>query len=89
MNRYMSMSSDTKVVQTRLDRSEYERLQDVADQEDKPLKEVLREAVLAYTDAHVRPDPDDPLFTVDPPAGDGDDLSASDTDDYLYGDGAE
>lgn len=81
----MSMSSDEKVVQTRLDPGEYERLRQVAEQEEKPLKEVLREAALAYADSHVQPDPDDPLFTVDPPDGDGEELSASDADDYLYG----
>lgn len=85
----MSMSSEGKVVQTRLDPSEYERLKEVADEADKPLKEVLREAAIAYADAHARPDPDDPLFTVEPPASDGPQLSAARTDEYLYGDDSE
>lgn len=61
----------------------------MAEQEEKPLKDVLREAALAYADAQVQPDPDDPLFTVEPPAGDGTEISASDADEILYGDGAE
>lgn len=83
------MSTDGKVVQTRLAPSEYERLRAVADSEGKPLKEIVREAVRAYADAHTAPDPDDPLFTAEPPAGTGETVSAANADDYLYGDDAE
>lgn len=85
----MSMSSDGKVVQTKLPIAEYEQLREVAEQEGKPLKTVLREAALAYADAHMAPDPDDPLFTAEAPEGDGKRVSAADADDYLYGDGPE
>lgn len=85
----MAMSSDGKVVQTELAPAEYERLRQVARQEDKPLKEVLRQAALAYVDTHVAPDPNDPFFTLEPPAGDGEEVSASDADEFLYGDPQE
>lgn len=78
------MSSDGKVVQTRLSPSEYERLSELAESEGKPLKELLRDAVRAYADAHAAPDPDDPLFTVEVPEGGDEDVSATDTDTYLY-----
>jgi len=83
------MSSDEKVVQTKLPQAEYERLRKVADEEGEPLKTVLREAIVAYTDSHVRPDPNDPVFTADPPHEDVEAVSAAKTDVYLYGDRSE
>lgn len=65
--------------------SEYERLGDLAESEGKPLDEVLREAVRAYADAHAPPDPDDPPFAVEAPAGGEEGVSAADADEYLYG----
>lgn len=87
MTRYMAMSSDAKVVQTELSTEEYERLRRVAEQEDKSLKELLRDAAAEYTRTHGELDPDDPLFRYDPSGTTGEDVSAANTDEYLYGDG--
>jgi hypothetical protein len=83
------MSSDGKVVQTELPASEYERLREVAEDQGKPLKAVVRDAIAAYAAGHATPDPDDPLFTAEPPAVGGDTVDATKTDDYLYGDERE
>lgn len=84
--------TDTKVVQTELSESEYERLRRYADEEGISLKEALRRATDAYLEAKDRPDPDDPFFTfherVDADAVAGPETSARDMDDDLYGDGA-
>lgn len=79
------MSSDAKVVQTELSSAEYERLRRVADQEDKSLKELLRDAATEYTRTHGELDPEDPLFQYEPDGTTGESLSAAKTDEYLYG----
>lgn len=87
MGKSMSSDSDTKVVQTELPKDEYERLVRVAEREDVPLKEALRDAVRSFTERRDRHDPDDPFFADPPEAADGEaDLSATETDSYLYDD---
>lgn len=83
------MSSDGKVVQTELSASEYERLREVAEDQGKPLKAVVRDAIAAYAAGHAEPDPEDPVFVAEPPSVDGDTVSAEKTDEYLYGDDGE
>lgn len=58
-----SMSSDTKNVQTELDRGEYTRLRDLAEAEGISIKEALRRAATDWIDRHDAIDEDDPLFT--------------------------
>ena len=81
----MAMSSDAKVVQTELSAEEYEQLRRVAEQEEKSLKELLREAATEYTRSHSELDPDDPLFRYEPSGTTGETVSAREADDYLYG----
>lgn len=75
-------SRPDKVVQTELSAEEYEELRELADEEGKSLKELLRDAARAHIRAKRRPDPDDPLFTA--PAGNGEATDAARTDEYLY-----
>jgi predicted transcriptional regulator len=90
MRSYMSADSETKVVQTELPKEEYERLVRIAEREDRSLKETVRRAVSQFADQEVRHDPDDPFF-ADSPVADGektegeDELTATETDTYLYG----
>lgn len=87
MRNIMSMDSDGKVVQTRLGTDEYERLRRVADAEGLSLKEALRRAATEFAATHARHDPDDPFFAEMPDEGevDGEDLTATETESYLYG----
>ncbi len=85
----MSESDTRKVVQTELERGEYESLVRVAKEEGKTLKQLLREAANEYTRRHEEIDFDDPFFkdadeTVET---DGEKKTAKKTDEYLYGDG--
>lgn len=75
---------DTKVIQTEVPRSEYERLQQLAEQEGYSLKRLLREAAREYGDRHLEYDPDDPLFTAAPAEGRAE-TDARDLDDRLAG----
>ncbi len=77
--------SDETVVQTALSAEEYERFRAVAEREGKTLKEALNEAAREYVGARDRPDPDDPFFDYEPPAVDTERVTATKTDDYLYG----
>lgn len=58
-----TMSSDTKNVQTELDRGEYARLRELAEAEGLSIKEALRRATTAWIDRHDAMAEDDPLFT--------------------------
>lgn len=82
------MSSDTasKVVQTRLTEQEYEQLRRVAEQEDLPLKEVLRKAAMEFSKRQEKHDPEDPFFSGSVPESTDDEesLTATKTDEYLY-----
>ncbi len=82
--------SKAKVVQTELSEREYERLRQLADEEDISLKEALRRAATAYVESKDRPDPDDPFFTfhdrIDADAAATGDTDAREMDDDLYGD---
>ena len=81
----MAMDQETKVVQTELSAREYDQLRRVAEQEDIPLKEALRRAATEYADREGLHDPDDPFFSgEDPPVEDGENLTARQTDRYLY-----
>lgn len=66
MTNYMDMieymSSDTKNVQTELDRSEYARLRELAESEGISIKEALRRATTDWIDRHDAIAEDDPLF---------------------------
>lgn len=81
------MDSDETVVQTRLGKDEYERLRRVADAEGLSLKEALRRAATEFTTTHGRHDPDDPFFDEmpDDEATGSEDLTATETESYLYG----
>lgn len=57
------MPSDTKHVQTELDRAEYDRLRELAEAEGLSLKEALRRATTDWIDRHDAIDEDDPVFT--------------------------
>ena len=57
------MSSDTKNVQTELDRSEYARLRELAEAEGISIKDALRRATSDWIDRHDAIAEDDPLFT--------------------------
>lgn len=85
MRKHMSSDRETKVVQTELPRAEYERLVAIAEREDRSLKETLRAAVEQFADREARHDPDDPFFadSVESDTG-SDDLTATETDAYLY-----
>ena len=63
MDMYRSMSSDTKNVQTELDRGEYVRLRELAAEEGISIKEALRRATTDWIDRHDAIAEDDPLFT--------------------------
>ena len=56
------MSSDTKNVQTELDRGEYARLRELAESEGISIKEALRRATSDWIDRHDAVPEDDPLF---------------------------
>jgi len=75
-------SAREKVVQTTLGREEYERLRDVAEEEGKSLKQVLRDALNQYVESHYGVDPEDPLFVAE--TFEGEETDAADTDRYLY-----
>lgn len=84
----MGMSSDDKtVVQTALSREDYERFRSIAKREGKTLKAALEEAAKEYAATRDRPDPDDPFFSYEPTDRDGESVTATKTDEYLYGDG--
>jgi hypothetical protein len=87
MSGFMSMDSEETVVQTRLEADEYDRLKRVAEAEGISLKEALKRAAIAYTSAHGQHDPDDPFFAGGPDSPDGGDenLTATETETYLYG----
>lgn len=57
------MSSDTKNVQTELNRGEYERLRELAEAENISIKEALRRATNDWIDRHDSIAADDSLFT--------------------------
>ena len=57
-----TMSSDTKNVQTELDRSEYARLRELAEAEGISIKEALRRATTDWIDRRDAIAEDDPLF---------------------------
>lgn len=83
----MSLEAEMKVVQTELTEAEYERLVGVADREDLSLKEALREAAREFVGRRGRHDSEDPFFSPVEPSGDGadcEDLTATETDAYLY-----
>lgn len=75
---------DTKIIQTEVPRSEYERLQQLAEQEGYSLKRLLREAAREYGDRHLEYDSDDPLFTATPADGTAA-TDARDLEDRLAG----
>ncbi|WP_440770521.1 ribbon-helix-helix protein, CopG family [Natronorubrum sp. DTA28] len=79
-------TNDETVVQTALSADEYERFRSIAEREGKTLKEALRAAATEYVTEREQPDPDDPFFSYDPPRDDGEAVTATKTDDYLYGD---
>lgn len=81
----MAMSTDEKVVQTTLSREEYERLRRIADAEGQSLKETLRSAASEYVRARATPTPDDPFFAYEAEGSSGEDVSATEVDEYLYG----
>lgn len=85
MYMYLHMSSSEKVVQTELPEKEYERLVRIAEQEDKSLKQLLRDAANEYTSRHEEIDPDDPFFNVDVGESGTGEKTAEKTDEYLYG----
>lgn len=74
--------SDTKVVQTALSDDEYERFRAVVEDEDLTVKEGVRRAIREYADSHMRYDPDDPIFNVEPHEG-GESFDAAETDELL------
>ncbi|WP_255192953.1 hypothetical protein [Natronobeatus ordinarius] len=78
--------SEKTVVQTALSPEEYERFRAIAQREDKTLKEALRDAAKEYVGSRDRPDPDDPFFSYRPPEVDDERVTATKTDEYLYGD---
>lgn len=86
----MSMDTDaeTKVVQTRLHREEYDRFREVAEREGFSIKEALRAAASEFAERHGRYDPSDPFFAgADAEHASEERLTATETDEYLYGDG--
>jgi hypothetical protein len=85
MYMYLYMSSSGKVVQTELPEKEYERLIQIAEKEDKSLKQLLRDAANEYTSRHGEIDLDDPFFNVDIGESGTDEKTAKKTDEYLYG----
>lgn len=85
MRKLMTMSGEEKVVQTTLSREEYERLRRLAEIEGESLKETLRAAATAYVREQSSPDPDDPFFAYEADGTTGEELSAADVDEYLYG----
>lgn len=74
-------TDDTKVVQTELSRAEYRRLEALAEQEERSLKGLLRDAARAYSDRHLAYDDEDPLFAAD--AADGPPTDAATTEERL------
>ena len=80
----MCMSSSGKVVQTELPEKEYERLVRIAEQEDKSLKQLLRDAANEYTRRHEEIDLDDPFFNVDVGESGTNEKTAKKPDEYLY-----
>lgn len=81
-------TNDETVVQTALSSEEYERFRSIAQREGKTLKEALKDAANEYVTERERPDPDDPFFSYDPPERtDDESVTATKTDEYLYGDG--
>lgn len=86
MRRSMSIENEEKVVQTRLDESEYEQLRRVAEQEEITLKEALRRAATEFAERKERHDPDDPFFAAESPESTtgGEELTATKTEEYLY-----
>lgn len=79
-------TNDETVVQTALSPEEYERFRSIAEREGKTLKEALREAATEYVTTREEPDPDDPFFSYEPPETVGESVTATKTDEYLYGD---
>ena len=84
------MSSETKNVQTELDRSEYLRLRELAAEEGISIKEAVRRATIAWIDRRDAIHEDDALFSfhedyVVPTTGPTDPDSL---DDELYGEEA-
>ena len=77
--------SERTVVQTVLSPEEYERFREVAEREGKTLKQALEDAAKEYVGARARPDPDDPFFSYRPTDVDGERVTATKTDEYLYG----
>lgn len=64
-----SESRESKIVQTELDSDTYERLKQLAEQEETSLKDLTRSAIVEYVRRHLRHAPDDPLFTATPGTG--------------------
>ncbi|MDZ7689526.1 MAG: hypothetical protein U5J64_12605 [Halobacteriales archaeon] len=79
------MSDSAKVVQTELEKDEYDSLVRVAEKEGKTLKQLLREAVNEYAQRHEEIDFDDPFFEVKTDEASGEEKTANKTDEYLYG----
>ncbi len=79
-------TNDETVVQTSLSGEEYERFRSIAERQGKTLKEALNEAAKEYVATRDRPDPDDPFFSYEPTEDGGESVTATKTDDYLYGD---
>lgn len=73
---------DSKVVQTDLTDDEYERFHAVVEDEDLTVKEGVRRAIREYADSHMRYNPDDPIFNVEPHEG-GEAFDAGETDEVL------
>lgn len=86
MSRAMSSTNDRKVVQTKLNEREYERFKRIAADENKSLKEALREAAERYVESREQLDPDDPLFTFHDRVTvcDGERTDAGEFDSYVY-----
>lgn len=79
-------TNDETVVQTSLSADEYERFRAIAEREGKTLKEALKEAATEYVATREQPDPDDPFFSYEPPEDGEGSVTATKTDEYLYGD---
>lgn len=62
MSQDMSQADETKVVQTELSATLYDRFKEAADERGLTIKEAAAEAITTFTDRYQPIDPDDPLF---------------------------
>lgn len=84
-----NIEGSTKVVQTEVSASLYERFAGAADARDMTIKEAVRAAIAEFTHRNEPIDPDDPIFAPlasGPPMEPADDDVSERVDELLYGD---